>query len=425
MPFWMKTETTRVEDGTDPTTPRRRLLRRLAGLTAVLLGGPALTLGLTGGTAAASGAGHLTIYPVGSFTQPHGITPGPDGALWFTNVFNRENTSIERITSAGVVTNFTGTGLDPWDITAGPDGALWFTNYPSSIGRITTAGVVTYYTVSGIGGPTAITVGPDGALWFTNYLDNSIGRITTAGVATKYSDTSIHDPTGIMAGPDGALWFTNSDYPGSIGRITTTGAVTNYTGTGIYDPEGITTGSDGALWFTNYGGSIGRITTAGAVTNYTGTGICAPEGITAGPDGALWFTNTCEFSIGRITTSGVVTRFRGTGISYPLEITAGPDGAIWFTNFGNHTSIGRITTTVTPDITRVTPRSGAVGTTVTITGRNLARAIGVAFHGTPATIVSDTSTKIVVTVPVGATTGHISVTTRAGTATSNGTFRVT
>jgi len=384
MPFWMKTETTRVEDGTDPTTPRRRLLRRLAGLTAVLLGGPALTLGLTGGTAAASGAGHLTIYPVGSFTQPHGITPGPDGALWFTNVFNRENTSIERITSAGVVTNFTGTGLDPWDITAGPDGALWFTNYPSSIGRITTAGVVTYYTVSGIGGPTAITVGPDGALWFTNYLDNSIGRITTAGVATKYSDTSIHDPTGIMAGPDGALWFTNSDYPGSIGRITTTGAVTNYTGTGIYDPEGITTGSDGALWFTNYGGSIGRITTAGAVTNYTGTGICAPEGI-----------------------------------------TAGPDGAIWFTNFGNHTSIGRITTTVTPDITRVTPRSGAVGTTVTITGRNLARAIGVAFHGTPATIVSDTSTKIVVTVPVGATTGHISVTTRAGTATSNGTFRVT
>ena len=48
-----------------------------------------------------------------------------------------------------------------------------------------------------------------------------------------------------------------------------------------------------------------------------------------------------------------------------------------------------------------------------------------AFHGVPAIMVSNSSTKIVTTVPVGATSGHITVTTSAGTATSNGTFRVT
>ena len=56
----------------------------------------------------------------------------------------------------------------------------------NSIGRITTAGVVTNYTGTGISGPAGIAAGPDGALWFTNYSNNSIGRITTAGVVTNY-----------------------------------------------------------------------------------------------------------------------------------------------------------------------------------------------------------------------------------------------
>jgi streptogramin lyase len=200
--------------------------------------------------------------------------------------------------------------------------------------------------------------------------------------------------------------------------------VTHYTGPGISSPEGITAGPDGALWFTNvHSASIGRITTAGVVTYY-GAGINYPLEIATGPDGAIWFTSDSR-AIGRITTAGLVTVYTDPGIFSNLAgITAGPDGAMWFTSRFSPL-IGRITTIVTPRIISVAPRSGAVGTTITITGRNLARAIGVAFHGTPATIVSDTSTKIVVTVPAGATTGHISVTTRAGTATSNGTFRVT
>ena len=57
---------------------------------------------------------------------PEGITDGPDGALWFTNYGDN---SIGRITTSGVTTDFTGTGIDePTDITTGPDGALWFTS---------------------------------------------------------------------------------------------------------------------------------------------------------------------------------------------------------------------------------------------------------------------------------------------------------
>ena len=221
-------------------------------------------------------------------------------------------------------------------MTTGPDGALWFTNlYNNTIGRITTAGVVTNYTGTGIDAPQSITAGPDGALWFTNWYGNSIGRITTAGVVTNYTDTGIDYPQSITPGPDGALWFTNWAN-NSIGRITTSGVVTNYTGTGIDDPQSITAGPDGALWFTNEANnSIGRITTAGVVTNYTGTGIDEPDGDHHRPDGALWFTNPANNSIGRITTAGVVTNYTGTGIDDPMAITTGPDGALWFTNEGN------------------------------------------------------------------------------------------
>jgi hypothetical protein len=97
---------------------------------------------------------------------------------------------------------------------------------------------------------------------------------------------------------------------------------------------------------------------------------------------------------------------------------------MWFTNFGSNT-IGRITTTVTPEISGLSPTSGAVGTTVTITGQNISGATAVTFNGTPAAIVSDTATKIVTSVPTGAATGPLTVTVPAGTATSKGTFTVT
>ena len=61
----------------------------------------------------------------------------------------------------------------------------------------------------------------------------------------------------------------------------------------------------------------------------------------------------------------------------------GPDGALWFTNFGND-SIGRITTDVTPAVNSFDPTSAAIGTTVTITGQNLAGATEVFFNGTSA-----------------------------------------
>ena len=72
---------------------------------------------------------------------------------------------------------------------------MWFTSSNNdSIGRINTAGVVTGYTGTGINVPLGIAPGPDDALWFTNYGNSSIGRISPTGVVTNYIDASIYLP---------------------------------------------------------------------------------------------------------------------------------------------------------------------------------------------------------------------------------------
>jgi streptogramin lyase len=240
--------------------------------------------------------------------SPTDIVGGPDGSLWFTNT-TPGHYGIGRISTSGIVADFTDPNItSPFGLAVGPDGALWFTNtntntdssgtvVGSSIGRITTDGVVTNYTDPSISSPSGITAGPDGALWFDD--GNSIGRISTSGAVQNFVG-EISIPRGITTGPDGALWYANSGN-NSIGRLTPDGTASVFTDPSINSPNGITAGPDGALWFTNEdNNSIGRITTDGVVTNYTDPSINFPNGITAGPDGALWFTNEKNNSIGRV-----------------------------------------------------------------------------------------------------------------------------
>jgi hypothetical protein len=78
-----------------------------------------------------------------------------------------------------------------------------------------------------------------------------------------------------------------------------------------------------------------------------------------------------------------------------------------------------------PVITGFTPTSGDIGSVVTVSGTNFTGTTAVTFGGVPAgqfAVVSDTS--ISATVPPGATTGRIRVTTAGGTATSDSDFTV-
>jgi YD repeat-containing protein len=94
---------------------------------------------------------------------------------------------------------------------------------------------------------------------------------------------------------------------------------------------------------------------------------------------------------------------------------------------GNLTSISRQSSALV-SIIDFNPAAGPAGTVVTIFGTGFDSTSGantVTFNGTAAAITSASPTEIVATVPLGATTGAIAVTSPAGSATSSAPFTVT
>jgi hypothetical protein len=93
--------------------------------------------------------------------------------------------------------------------------------------------------------------------------------------------------------------------------------------------------------------------------------------------------------------------------------------------FDRSVSVRLNRTSTEPTITNFSPTGGLVGTTVTITGTNLSGATAVSFGGTGQPIITNSSaTGLTVTVPPGAITGPLTVTTPAGVALSTSPFTV-
>ena len=97
--------------------------------------------------------------------------------------------------------------------------------------------------------------------------------------------------------------------------------------------------------------------------------------------------------------------------------SANPVTVSYSTGGGTATSATNFTVIPAPTITGFSPKSGSVGTVVTISGTHLSNAKSVTFNGVAAVIDTDSTAQITATVPTGATTGRIKVTTAGGSAT--------
>jgi streptogramin lyase len=309
-----------------------------------------------------SGISSITEFPVAGAAWPYGITAGPNGNLWFTELNANMIGEINPTTHA--ISQFVPPkgSYDIQGITSAPDGNVWFAEWGANkIGMINpTTDAITQFTLPSLGtnvDPHMITAGPDGNIWFTDGGGGVgyIGMINPSShaiseFAVPYANSL---PFGITTGPDGNLWFADEGNS-TIGTINpTTRAITEFAvPTASSTPFDITAGSDGNLWFTESGAEqMGEINpTTDAISEFSvPTAGGEPYGITAGPDGNLWF-GTTGADIGMINpmTDAVIeypAPYKGTGVlhSTPEMITAGPDGNLWFAEAGNAIGVATLT----------------------------------------------------------------------------------
>jgi len=313
--------------------------------------------------------------------------------------------------------------------------------------------------------PTSATVGTAVTITGTNFgATQGSSTVTfngTAATPTSWSATSIVVPVPAAATTGNVVVTVNTVASNGVPfTVLPTPAISSLS------PSSGVVGTAVTIAGTNFGASQGSSTlafngTAAAPTSWSATSIVAPV-----PAGAS--TGSVVVTVGGVASNGVVFTVGSTpsitGLN-PNSAAAGTAVTIAGANFGasqgsstitfngtaatptswSATSIvapvpagassGNVVVTVasvasngmaftvvpTPALSSLSPASGAVGASVTITGTNFGASQGtstVKFNGTAATPTGWSATSITAPVPAGATSGNVVVT--VGGAASNG-----
>jgi uncharacterized repeat protein (TIGR03803 family) len=355
------------------------------------------------GTTYVGGAiGYGTVFKVtanGALTTLHSFD-GTDGGYPDGNVAQATNGNFYGTTQAGGANNF-GT---VFEVT--PSGTL--------------TSLYSFCSVSGCEdgqNPYAgLIQATNGNLYGTTLYANTYGTIfqsTPAGVVTTIVYFDYFNGAGpddqLFQGTDGFLYGTtggggNNGY-GTVFKTSTDGTLTtiyNFSSTdGAYPYTGLIEGSDGKFYgTTNQGGSsTSCVGGCGTIFNVTSSGTLTTLHSFDGADGSY-------------PQSTLVQDTNGTFYGTARYGGANNEGTVFSLSMG-----------LAPFVETL-PTAGKVGSAVKILGTNLTGASAVTFNGIAATFTVASSSEITTTVPAGATTGSVSVTTTKGKLKSNRKFIV-
>jgi|HubBroStandDraft_1064217.scaffolds.fasta_scaffold24231_3 uncharacterized repeat protein (TIGR03803 family) len=318
---------------------------------------------------------------------------------------------------------------------------------------------------------TGLVLATNGDLYGTTEEDGAKGggtvfKITPSGTfTTLYSFCSLSDCAdgeeawGLIQGTNGNFYGTTlgggANNVGTVFEITAAGVLTtlhSFDTTDGADPfAGLVQAANGDFYGTTYiggasgNGTVFKITPSGTLTTLhtfcseaeCGDGANPYDGLVQGTDGNFYGTTYAEGAnfygtVFEITPAGALTTLHSFDSADGEETRAGlvedTNGILYGTTYAgggdfNGTVFSLSVASLGP-FAETLPTSGKVGATVKILGNNLTGTTKVTFNGKTAVFRVTSSTLITATVPTGATTGFVKVTTPSGTLTSNTKFRV-
>ena len=360
------------------------------------------TLAGSGATGSANGTGTAA-----SFYSPFGITTDASGNVYIADQINN---LIRKITPAGVVTTFAGSGSagsangtgtaasfkNPLGVTTDASGNLYIGDAGNEeIRKITPAGVVTFVAGGSSGSangilslasfdyPNGLVTDAAGNIYEADYSNNLIRKINPIGVVTTFAGS------------------------GTAGSANGTGTAASFSG-----PNDVAIDASGNLYVADgHNNLIRKITPAGVVTTFAGSGVAGhtdgtgtsasfyfPGSVATDASGNVYVADQGYDIIRKITPAGVVTTLAGTsntgsangiGIAAsfndPLGIATDNFGNVYVSDYSNNL-VRKITTTgytISPSLPAGlsfdgttgtisgTPTAATAGTTYTVTAYNV------------------------------------------------------
>ena len=282
----------------------------------------AFTSVLAGSSTSGSADG---IGSTATFDHPWGMAADASGNVY---VADEDNNLIRKITPAGVVTTFAGSG---------------------SVGSSDGTG-----TAASFSAPTGLAVDGSGNVYVADRNNDEIRKITPAGVVTTLAGNTtsgftnatgtaaaFNQPFAVALDSSGNVYVADQQN-NAIRKVTPTGVVTTLAGSGtagftdatgtaaqFHFPSGVAVDGSGNVYVTDQiNNCIRKVTQAGAVTTFAGNGTGAgvdgtgtaaefffPQGIAIDADGDLYVADDGDPRVRMVSPTAVVSTLAGNGSS--------------------------------------------------------------------------------------------------------------
>ena len=287
--------------------------------------------GLPSGAGSTDGTGSAV-----RFDHPSNLAVDASGNVY---VADTNNSTIRKITAAGVVSTFAGLAASPGSVDGTGSSARF-----SSPNGVTVDGAGNVY-VADTNNSTIRKITPAGVVTTLAGLAGSIGTTDGTGSAARF-----YSPFGLTADAAGNVYVADT-YAYTIRKVTPGGVVTTFAGTAnssgsvdgtgsaarFYFPTSVTIDGAGNLYVADtFNSTIRKITSGGVVTTLAGTALASgsadgtgaaarfnyPYGLAVDGSGNVWVADTTNNTIRKITAGGVVTTFAGSaGSTGPADGT--------------------------------------------------------------------------------------------------------